>query len=59
MNLKMEGICSSDRCMIHLYSLAVLAGFYSDVVECWPVTKAARIRSPAAVLVIRIFHLLH
>ena len=41
--------------MIHLYCLAVQAGFYSDVVECWPVTKAARIPSPAAALVIRIF----
>ena len=32
------GICSSHRYMIHLYCLAVQAGFYSDVVECWPVT---------------------
>ena len=49
------GICSSDRYMIHLYCLAVKAGVYSDVVECWPVTQASRIRSPVAVLVIRIF----
>ena len=41
--------------MIHLYCLAVQAGFYSDVVECWPVTQTARVRSPAAALVIRIF----
>ena len=32
--------CSSDRYMIHLYCLAVQAGFYSNVVECLPVTQA-------------------
>ena len=41
--------------MIHLYCLAVQAGFYSDVVECSPVTQAARVRFPVAALVIRIF----
>ena len=41
--------------MIHLYCLAVQAGFYSDAVECWPVTQTARVRNPAAALVIRIF----
>ena len=38
-----------------LYCLAVQAGFYSDVVECWPVTQAALVRYRAAALVIRIF----
>ena len=41
--------------MIHLYCLAVQAGFYSDAVECSPVTQAARVRFPAAALVIRSF----
>ena len=41
--------------MIHLYCLAVQACFYSDVVECWPVMQAARVRSPVAALVLRIF----
>ena len=41
--------------MIHLYCLAVQAGFYSDAVECSPVTQVARVRSPVAALVIRIF----
>ena len=41
--------------MIHLYCLAVQAGFYSNAVECSPVMQAARVRSPAAALVIRIF----
>ena len=41
--------------MTHLYCLAVQAGFYSVVVECWSVTQAARVRSTAAALVIRIF----
>ena len=50
-----RGICSSDRYMIHLYCLAVQAGFYSDVVEYWPVTQAARVRFSAVALVIRIF----
>ena len=45
--------------MIHLYCLAVQAGFHSDAVECSPVTQTVRVRSPAAALVIRIFHLLH
>ena len=56
MNLKMEGeICSSDIYMIHLYCPAVQVGFYSDAVECWPVTWTARVRYPAALYVIRIF----
>ena len=50
-----EKVFSSDRYMIHLYCLAVQAGFYSDAVDCWPVTQAVRVRSPAAALVIRIF----
>ena len=41
--------------MIHLYCLAVQAGFYSDAVECSPVTQAAQVRSPVPALVIRIF----
>ena len=41
--------------MIHLYCLAVQAGFYSDIVECWPVMQTAHVRSPAAALVIRNF----
>ena len=40
--------------MLHLYCLAVQAGFYSDAVECSPVTQAARVRYPAAALVIKI-----
>ena len=47
--------CSSDKYMIHLYCLAVQAGFYSDVVECLPFTQTARVRFPAVALVIRIF----
>ena len=46
---------SSDRYMIHLYCLAVQPGFYSDAVECSPVTQAARVQCPVAALVIRIF----
>ena len=41
--------------MIHLYCLAVQAGFYSDVVECSPVMQAIRVRSPVAALMIRFF----
>ena len=41
--------------MIYLYCLAVQAGFYSDAVECWPVTRTAQVRYPAAAEVIRIF----
>ena len=32
--------------MIHLYCLAVQAGFYSDVVECRTLSPADRVRSP-------------
>ena len=39
--------------MIHLYCLAVQAGFYSDVVECWLVTQVAQVRSLLTALVIR------
>ena len=49
------GICSNDMYMIHLYCLAVQAGFYSNMLECWPVMQAARVQSPVAALVIRIF----
>ena len=35
-----------------MYCLVVQAGFYSDIVECWPVMQ---LRSWAMVLVIRIF----
>ena len=48
-------LCSSDRYMIHLYCLAIQAGFYSNVVECWPVTQAAWVWFLAGALVIRIF----
>ena len=41
--------------MLHLYCLAVQAGFFSDTIEYWPVTQAARVQSSAAALVIRIF----
>ena len=41
--------------MIHLYCLAGQVGFYSDMVACCPVTQAARVRSPAAALVIKCF----
>ena len=34
-NLKWRGICSSVWYIAHSYCLAVQAGFYSDVVECW------------------------
>ena len=37
------GICCSHRYMIHLYCLTVQGGFYSDAVECSPVTQAARV----------------
>ena len=37
-NVLQKSICNSDSYMIHLYCLAVQAGFYSDVVECSPVT---------------------
>ena len=32
------------RYIIHLYCLAVQAGFYSDVVECPPITQKTRVR---------------
>ena len=47
--------CSSHRYIIHLYCRVVQAGFYSDVVECWPVTQAALVRFPVTALVINIF----
>ena len=37
------GICSSDRYMMHYYCLAVQAGFYSNIVECSPVTQMAQV----------------
>ena len=55
-NFKLEGEnVTGYRYMIHLYCLAVQAGFYSDVVECWPVTQAARVRFPVGENVISIF----
>ena len=41
--------------MIHFYCLAVEAGFYSDVVECWTLNPADRVRSPVGENVIWIF----
>ena len=35
------GICSSDKYTILLYCLTVQAGFYSNIIECWPVMQAA------------------
>ena len=43
------------RYMIHLYCLAVQAGFYSDVVECRTLSPADRVRSPVGKNVISIF----
>ena len=34
------------RYMIHLYCLAVQAGFYSDVVECRTLSPEDQVRSP-------------
>ena len=34
------------RYILHLYCLAVQAGFYSDVVECRTLSPADRVRSP-------------
>ena len=45
--------------MIHLYCLAVQAGFHSDAAECWPVTQTALDRSPDAALVINFFSPVH
>ena len=46
-NLKLEGEnVTGYRYMIHLYCLAVQAGFYSDVVECRTLSPADRVRSP-------------
>ena len=39
------GICRSDRYMIHLYCLALQAGFYSDVEECRTLSPADQVRS--------------
>ena len=33
--------------LIHFYCLAVEAGFYSDVLECFPVNPATLVRFPA------------
>ena len=35
-----------NRYMIHLYCLAVQAGFYRDAVECRTLSPADRVRSP-------------
>ena len=47
--LKETAVCSGDNYKIHLNCLAVQAGVYRDVVECWPVTQAARVQDPARV----------
>ena len=47
--------CVAVRYMIHFYCLAVEAGFYSDVVECWTSNPADRVRSPVWENVIWIF----
>ena len=45
-NFKLEGEnVTGYRYMIHLYCLAVQAGFYSDVVECRTLSPADRVRS--------------
>ena len=44
-NLEGENV-TGYRYMIHLYCLAVQAGFYSDVVECRTLSPADRVRSP-------------
>ena len=38
-----------------LYHVAIKAGFYSDVVECWTLNPADRVRSPVGENVIWIF----
>ena len=44
---KLEGEnVTGYRYMIHLYCLAVQAGFYSDVVECRTLSPADWVRSP-------------
>ena len=44
-NFKLEGVyVTGYRYMIHLYCLAVEAGFYSDVVACLPVDPATWVR---------------
>ena len=46
--------------MIHLYCLAVQAGFYSDVVECKTLSPVDRVRSPVGEkCYFHFFHLLH
>ena len=44
-NLAGENV-TGYRYMIHLYCLAVQAGFYSDAVECRTLSPADRVRSP-------------
>ena len=41
-----QHMCSRDRYITHFYCLAVEAGFYSDVVECFPLDPAAQVRFP-------------
>ena len=54
-NFKLEGEnVTGSRYITHLYCLAVQAGFYSNVVECWPVTQTARVRTPIGKNVISI-----
>ena len=47
--------CVAVRYMIHFYCLAVEAGFYSDLVECWTLNPVDRVRSPVGENVIWIF----
>ena len=41
------GECHRVKVYIHLYSLAVQAGFYGDAVECLTATRDTRVRSPS------------
>ena len=51
MNFKLEGEnITKYRYMIQLHCLVVLAGFYNDAVECWPVTQTAQVLSLVAIL---------
>ena len=53
--LKNDHLCVAVRYMIHFYCLAVEAGFYSDVVECWTLNPADRVWSQVGENVIWIF----
>ena len=45
-NLEEENV-TGYRYITHLYCLAVQAGFYSDVVECWILCGGSQVRSSA------------